>query len=172
MISVRIALIGPSELSEFDQKEIEENLEDFLSKGNEIAILAYRSIEIEVFKYFIEHIEQTPLLHIYTFQPFSLLPEKVKASIEFLVENGATYQSFDFEEILIRRTMYVETWKVILEDCDLVVCFYDGEKPTLMIPVDEAKKMQKKSVIYRLPKRDEELFLREAEEKIRIIDEF
>lgn len=169
---MKIALIGPSELSEFDQKEIEDNLEDFLSKGNEIALLAYRSIEIEVFKYFIEHIEQAPLLHIYTFQPLSLLPEKIKASIEFLVDNGATYNSFEVEEILIRRTMYVETWKVILDDCDLVVCFYDGVKASLMIPVDEAKKMEKKSVIYRLPNQDHEHFLLQSEEKIRIIDEF
>lgn len=169
---MKIALVGPSELTEFDQKEIEENLEDFLSKGNEIVLLAYRSIEIGVFKYFIEHIEQAPLLHIYTFQPFSLLPDKVKVSIEFLMENGATYQSFEFEEMLIKRSMYTETWRTILADCELVVCFYDGEKPTLMIPVDEAKKMQKKSVIYRLPKTNEDHFLQHAEEKIRIIDEF
>lgn len=169
---MKIALVGPSELTEFDQKEIEENLEDFLSKGNEIVLLAYRSIEIEVFKYFIEHIEQAPLLHIYTFQPFSLLPDKVKASIEFLLEHGATYRSFEFEEILIKRSMYTETWRMILTDCDLIVCFYDGEKSTLMIPVDEAKRMQKKSVIYRLPKMNQEFFLQQAEEKIRIIDEF
>lgn len=175
---MKLALIGPSELTDFDKREIEENLEDFISKGNQIILLAYRSIEIEVFKFFIERMNDdnskniASLLHIHTFQPFSLLPDKIKESINFLVENGASFHSFEFEEILIKRTMYIETWQTILKEADALICFYDGAKSTLMIPVDEAKKMQKKSVIYNLPNFNEEHFLLNTEEKIRIIDEF
>lgn len=174
---MKIALIGPSELTEFDKKEIEENLEDFLSEGNEIAILAYRSIEIEVFKYFVKQMDEeegaaiASRLHIYTFQPLSLLPEKIKASIDYLVENGAKYHSFNFEQMLIRRTMYVDSWNYILQDVDVMVCFYDGEKPTLLIPIDEAKKQGKKAVIYQLPKLSEEQFLLQTDQKIRIVDD-
>lgn len=174
---MKIALIGPSELTEFDKKDIQENLADFVSKGNEIAILAYRSIEIEVFKYFIQTMDDTgnlelaSKLHIYTLQPLSLLPEKIKASVDYLVEHGASYHTFGLEQMMVRRPAYVETWNYILQDVDVMVCFYDGEKPTLLIPVDEAKKSGIKSVIYQLPRASEEHFFLQTEQKIRIIDD-
>lgn len=173
---MKIALIGPSELTEFDKKEIADNIEDFVSKGNEIVLLAYRSIEIEVFKYFVQNIDEeigaeaASRLHIHTFQPLHLLPEKIKAPIEYLREKGASYHSFNFNQALIRRNVYTESWQEILADVDVMVCFYDGEKPTLMIPIDEAKKMGKRAVVYKLPKNNEEHFLLEATEKIKIVD--
>jgi hypothetical protein len=173
---LKIALVGPSELTEFDKKEIEENLEDFISKGNEIALLAYRSIEIEVFKFFIKNTDDengrniAEKLHIYTYQPLKFLPEKIKNTIEYLIEKGAKYTSFEFSQTLIRRSVYIETWQKILEDVEVMVCFYDGEKPTLMIPIDEAKKKDKKAVVYQLPRFNEEHFLLQPSEKIKVVE--
>lgn len=173
---MKIGLIGPSELTKLDKQEIEENLEDFISKGNEIVVLAYRSIEIEVFKFFVKRMDDddsnaiASKLHIYTFQPLSMLPEKIRTSIEYLAEKGATYKSFGFEEPLIRRAKYVETWNQILMDVDLMICFYDGEKPTLMIPIDEAKRLGKKAVVYQLPKYNQEQYLLKPENKIKIVE--
>lgn len=173
---MKIALIGPSELTELDKKEIADNIEDFVSKGNEIVLLAYRSIEIEVFKYFVQNIDEkigadaASRLHIHTFQPLQYLPEKIKAPIEYLTEKGASYHSFEFNQTLIRRSMYTESWREILSDVDIMVCFYDGEKSTLMIPIDEANKMGKRAVVYKLPKHNEEHFLLEPNKKIKIIE--
>lgn len=174
---MRIALIGPTDLSEFDKKEIEENLNDFISKGNEIVILAYRSIEIEVFKYFVKNIDDNKKLasklHIYTFQDFDKLPQKLKTSIDYLVEEGANYHTFGYNEMKIERSIYQDSWKFIIEDCDIVISFYDGIEKSLkklFIPIDIAKSLNKKGIIYNLPGTSEEKFLLEPEEKIRIVE--
>lgn len=55
---MKVAFVGPSNLTSFDKSEIEHHIKDIISKGHEVHILAYRSIESEIFRFFIEYIDQ------------------------------------------------------------------------------------------------------------------
>jgi len=165
---MKIALVGPSELSAYDKKDIH-NYIDAIAQEHEIAILAYRSIEIEVFKYFVNHSELAPKLHIYTFQKLIHMPEALRTSIEFLISQGASYQSLEHDEILVNRATYVGAWRDIIDESDLVVSFYDSKKTTLMIPIDEAKSKNKKGLVYYLPGLNEDKFKQTADKKMRFV---
>jgi hypothetical protein len=165
---MKIALVGPSELSAFDKKDIH-NYIDAIAQEHEIALLAYRSIEIEVFKYFVNNTELASQLHVYAFQTLPNMPEALRTSIEFLVSKGATFHSFNHEEILVNRQTYVNAWRDIVDVSDLVVSFYDSKKTTLMIPIDEAKSKKKKGLVYYLPGLNEDKFKQAADKKMRFV---
>lgn len=175
---MNVCIIGPSSLSSFDKDEISAHINDLVKDGHTINLLAYRSIEVEVFKYFIENLEINPnianQLKIYSFQPLTLMPEKIKMSIEFLMDEGVQFQSFNItpllmnEDYFIRRLNFVEGYRNIIKNCDLTVCFYDGKKSTLMIPVDISKELNIEAIVYRLPNEDETLFNLSISEKVTV----
>lgn len=166
---MKIALTGPSELTEYDKKDIE-NYVDAVVREHEIFILAYRSIEIEIFKYFVNHSEYASRLTIYTFQNLDELPETLKTPIRFLISKGANFRSFNHEEVLVKRTTFVNAWQTIINNIDLVVSFYDNKKTTLMIPIDEAKMKKKKGIVYYLPGSNIDKFEQTPDKKIKFIN--
>lgn len=165
---MRVALVGPREMTEFDKKEVE-NYIKAIADDCEIVFLAYRSIETEIFKYFVSNEHLAHKLTIYTFQDKENLPKKLQTPIDYLISHGTKYLSFGRNEVLIKRSTYVDTWREILETCDSVVSFYDGKKTSLLIPVDEAKRQRKKAFIYSLPGLDEKKFELTPDKKIRSV---
>jgi hypothetical protein len=156
---MRIALVGPRELSDFDKKEIESYIDVLVSQGYEIAILAYHSFENEVFKYFVKNPNYSPRLFIYSFPGLDDLSNKTKSIVELLINDGAHFESFAHQELVVKRSLYVSTWEKILKKCHSVTSFYDGEKTTLMIPIDVAIRNEKKAFVYHLPGSNEEKHL-------------
>lgn len=59
--------------------------------------------------------------------------------------------------------------KQIIEDTDLVLCFYNGDKHTSVIPVDVAKEAGIDAVIYDLPGLHEKQMKKNFEQKIRMM---
>ncbi len=59
--------------------------------------------------------------------------------------------------------------KQIIEDTDLVLCFYNGDKHTSVIPVDIAKEAGIDAVIYDLPGLHEKQMKKSFEQKIRMM---
>lgn len=155
-------------MTEFDKKEVENYIEA-IADEHEIHFLAYRSIETEVFKFFVSNEHLAHNLFIYTFQSKTNLPKNLLTPIEYLESQGATYTSFEQDDFLIKRKQYISTWSDILQECDSVVSFYNGERPSLLIPVDEAKKQRKKAFIYYLPGLDEKKFALTPDKKIRAV---
>lgn len=166
---MKIALTGPQELTDYDKKDIETYLRAIVHE-HEIILLAYRSIEIELFKFFINNAEFASKLTIYTFQNLDELPESLNQSIRFLISHGANYRSFNHDESLVKRDVYVAAWRSIIERVDTVVSFYNQEKITLMIPIDEAKAMNKKGIIYYLPGYNIDKFQQTADKKMRFVE--
>ena len=164
---MKLAFIGPDVLSEFDKKEIKENILDALNHDNEIHLLIYGFIEVEVFELILKadlesEINYSPHFHFYSIQPFEDLPQNLKEPLRYMMENGAHYTSFGHTTPVIRRQLYVQVWENILENCDKLVSFYnrDDKQNTkkLLIPVDVAAKMNKTGAVYPLPGEDEEKF--------------
>lgn len=166
---MNIALTGPRDLSEFDKKDIQ-NYINTIAQENEISILAYRSIEVEVFKFYISNPELAEKLTIYTFQNIDELPETLNKSIRFLISQGAKYRSLNFEKPVVKRDDFINAWQKILERCDSVVSFYDNEKLALMIPIDEAKIMKKKAIVYNLPGINADRYNLPLERKMRNVE--
>jgi len=166
---MKIALTGPSELTEYDKKDIEKYI-DAIVKEHEVSILAYRSIEIEVFKYFVNHSNLASSLTIHTFQHLDELPETLRKPIRFLISKGAKYRSFNHDEVLVKRTSYITAWQNIIDSADLVVSFYDNKKTTLMIPIDEAKAKNKKGLVYYLPGSNIDKFEQSPDKKIKFVN--
>lgn len=174
-----IALIGPKEITEFDKQEIEGYIEELATdywdettgsmKQNHIHFLAYRSIETEVFSFFIENEHLAERLTIYTFQSFDHLPKNKRMTIQFLIDCGANHVTYDHNDILIKRTMYTYVWKDIIDASDSVISFYDNQKTSLLIPIDIAKSQRKKAYIYSLPGMDEAKFELGTEKKLKSV---
>lgn len=152
---MRAALTGPSALTEFDEIEITKYIHALVSQGYHISILAYNSVELVALKYFVKNIKHADQLTIYTFQNFENISSELQISINYLTNKGSIYKSFSHNEFSIKRSFYLSAWNEILQDCDTVVSFYDGKKPSLLIPIDEAKKRSITSMIYYLPGEDE-----------------
>lgn len=166
---MKIALTGPKELSEFDKLEIENYLKAIINE-HEVFILAYRSIEIEVFKFFVNNPEHANKLNIYTYQNLDELPNTLNKTIRFLISQGAHFRSFNNESDVIKREIFINSWRQIIERCDTVVSFYDNEKIALMIPIDEAKEMNKKAIIYYLPGNNIDKYNQEINKKMRNVE--
>lgn len=165
---MNVCLLGPASLSQMDKEELHANIEALVSGGYTIHLLAYRSIEQEVFKFFLERLEKNPLLanqlKVYSFQSESLLPEKTKIPLEELKEAGVSFESFEQtpsllnSEYFITRKIYIECYRKIIERCELVISFKNESDAKLMIPIDIAKELNIKSISYQLPGENVELF--------------
>lgn len=151
---MNIFITGSSSLTRLDKIEIRKYLENYIT-NHHIHIMCYRSIESEVLAFFIENDEYAHQLHLYSFQPMDHLQESIKQSVQYLREKGAKYHSFGIEDVLIKRSIYEETWKTLLEEADLVISFYNKDKPSALIPVDIAAEMNMDAMIYHLPGFDE-----------------
>ncbi|HHT7190786.1 TPA: flagellar motor switch protein FliG, partial [Bacillus cereus] len=69
----------------------------------------------------------------------------------------------------IYRSDYMFFIKQIIEDIDLVFCFYNGDKHTSVIPIDIAKEVGIDAVIYDLPGLHEKQMKKSFEQKIRMM---
>ncbi|CAM4369194.1 flagellar motor switch protein FliG [Bacillus manliponensis] len=147
---MKIFLCGSNQLSTFDRAEIKSFLHEYAHK-HEIHILCYKTIESEVLRFFVENEHLASHLFIYTIQPLHTFTEEFQKVVSFLYEQGAYIRSFDHENAAIYRSIYVSFVKQIVEDMDLVICFYNGDKHTAIIPIDIAKEIQKDAIIYDLP---------------------
>lgn len=90
-------------------------------------------------------------LCLYTLQPLQALTDEFQEVVDYLKKHGAEYVAFDHPSDSIYRSDYMFFVKQIIEDTDLVLCFYNGDKHTSVIPVDVAKDAGIDAVIYDLP---------------------
>lgn len=169
---LKIALLGSRELTELDKKEIKEYLDVVTQAGDTINLFVFRSIEIEVFKFFIENEKNNPQLasqlHIIALNDIQLLPKKVRVSIEYLISKGATFESLDLNISNMTRKPFTKIWNYIIQKSDSVVCFYNPKFPSLYIPVDEAIRLNKKSIVYELPGENKNKHLLPTKNKLKL----
>lgn len=163
-----VFLAGSSVLTKYDKEEINQYLKTYVPK-NTIHLLCYRSLETEVLKFFIENDEYASKLHIYTLQPFDNSTSLLKESILYLKSKGSLYHSFNHEGVEVRRAFYQQAWKEMLKSIDLVVCFYNGDKPSALIPVDIAKEVGVDGMIFDLPGYQKEKRNRKIKDKVRVV---
>ncbi|MGQ0438702.1 hypothetical protein ACT4UT_13300, partial [Bacillus sp. B-TM1] len=90
-------------------------------------------------------------------------------NFDYLKKHGAEYVAFDHPSDSIYRSDYMFFVKQIIEDTDLVLCFYNGDKHTSVIPVDVAKEAGIDAVIYDLPGLHEKQMKKNFEQKIRMM---
>lgn len=159
---------GSRQLTEFDKRDIQAYLEKYVQQ-HQIKILCYRNIESEVLKYFINNDQKAMQLTIYSFQPLERLPEKLKKSIEYLVTKGSHYISFNMLDMQIKRSVYEESWRTMLVNTDLSLCFYNGDLSVSLIPIDIAKEQGVDAMVYDLPALSEEKLFRSLEDKMKIV---
>jgi hypothetical protein len=166
---MNIVVTGSQKLSEFDKEEIRNYLELY-AENHTIHLMCYRSLEPEVLSFYIKNDHLASQLHLYTFQPLTMLTEALRESIEFLIELGATYQSFENRDIRIKRSFYEDTWRTLIRTkAELVMCFYNKDKATAVIPVDIAKECHVDAMYFDLPGHDEAKLGRSMEEKVRVV---
>lgn len=165
---MKIFLCGSNQLSTFDRAEIKAFLHEYAHK-HEIHILCYKTIEDEVLRFFVEHEHLAKHLFIYTIQSLHIFTEEFQNVVSFLTEQGAHIRSFDHASEAIYRSAYMSFVKQMVEDMDLVFCFYNGDKHTAVIPVDIAKEIQKDAIIYDLPGTQEIKMNKRFEQKLRMM---
>ncbi|WP_369900266.1 flagellar motor switch protein FliG [Bacillus manliponensis] len=165
---MKIFLCGSNQLSTFDRAEIQTFLQQYADK-HEIHILCYKTIESEVLRFFVENEQLASHLFIYTIQPLHIFTTEFQKVVSFLSEQGAYIRSFDHANEAVYRSTYVSFVKKIIEDMDLILCFYNGDKHTAVIPVDTAKEIQKDAIIYDLPGTQEIKKNKQFEEKLRMM---
>lgn len=166
---MQIYVAGSHRLSEWDKKEIYQYLEKYAAV-NHIHLLAFKSIENEVLRFFLENEALAPRLSIYTLPSLECLPEPFCGAITYLQELGASHQHFYYYDTQIAKTKLELFQEAIIEKMDLVCCFYNGDKPADMIPVDVAKQLGVQSAIYDLPKQKKHLIYRSNGDKIRLVN--
>lgn len=166
---MNVFLTGSSALTRLDKYEIRQYLETYV-ENHDIHLMCYRSIESEVLSFFIENDEYASQLYLYSFQSMDSLPEKIKNSIQYLREKGSYYHSFGIEDVLIKRSVFENTWKKLLGNADLVMCFYNGDKPSALIPIDISIEQDIDAMIYDLPGFDETKLDLPIEQKVRVVD--
>lgn len=163
-----ISLLGPNDLTENDKVEIEKYIDAVITQHS-ISILYYSSFEREVLKYFVKNKQYAHKLHIYTFPEFNQLAPDIQQTISFLLKNGAVHKSFYTNQLVVKRSMFKDAWMYILDESDAVVSFFCESKPQLMIPIDIAKKLEKKPFTFLLPRYNSTLLQRSIKEKIRYV---
>ena len=122
---MNIFLCGSDQLTALDQEEIKKFLIDYAHK-HKICILCYKSIENEVLRFFIENERLAQNLCFYTLQPLHVLTDEFQEVVDYLKKHGAEYIAFDHPSNSIYRSDYMFFVKQIVEDTDLVLCFYKG----------------------------------------------
>lgn len=162
-------LSGSHTLTDYDKQEIQAYLEKF-APVNHIHLLCYKSIENEVLQFFLKKEHLAPRLSIYTFAPKECLPEPFLSAIDYLERLGSSYQSFGYFDTVIAKPTYEKFLAQIVSKMDLVCCFYNGDKPTDVIPVDVAKAFDVQSMIYDLPKAKKHLLHRASSDKIKLVN--
>ncbi|PIE95972.1 flagellar motor switch protein FliG [Bacillus fungorum] len=165
---MNIFLCGSNQLTALDREEIKKFLSDYAHK-HKIYILCYKSIENEVLRFFVENERFSQNLCLYTLQPLHLLTDEFQEVVDYLKTYGAQHIAFDHSYDSIYRSEYVFFVKQIVEDSNLVFCFYNGDKHTSVIPVDVAKDAGIDAVIYDLPGLHEKQMNKSFEQKIRIM---
>ncbi|CAM2362658.1 hypothetical protein [Listeria seeligeri] len=166
---MQLFLSGSHTLTDYDKQEIESYLEKFVPV-NHIHLLCYKSIENEVLQFFLKKEQLAPRLSIYTFAPKECLPEPFLSAIDYLERLGSSYQSFGYFNTIIAKPTYEKFLAQIISKMDLVCCFYNGDKPTDVIPVDVAKTCDVQSMIYDLPKTKKHLLHRTSSDKIKLVN--
>ncbi|GAB6444517.1 MULTISPECIES: flagellar motor switch protein FliG [Bacillus cereus group] len=166
---MNIFLTGSSALTPLDKFEIKTYLENYVAHHN-IHVMCYRSLENEILSFFIENDEYASQLHLYSFQPMDSLPDSIKHSIQYLREKGSYYNSFGIEDVLIKRSVFENTWRKMLENADLVMCFYNGDKPTALIPIDIAEEQGIDAMTFELPGFDETKLDLPIEQKVKVVE--
>lgn len=165
---MNIFLCGSNQLTALDREEIKKFLLDYAHK-HKIHILCYKSIENEVLRFFVENERLAQNLCLYTLQPFHLLTDEFQEVVDYLKTHGAEYITFDYPYNSIYRSEYISFVKQIVEDSQLVLCFYNGDKHTSVIPVDVAKDAGIDAVIYDLPGLHEKQTKKSFQQKIRMM---
>ncbi|MFJ8527000.1 flagellar motor switch protein FliG [Bacillus sp. NPDC094106] len=165
---MNIFLCGSNQLTALDREEIKNFLSDYANK-HKIYILCYKSIENEVLRFFVENERLAQNLYLYTLQPLHLLTDEFQEAIDYLQAHGAQYIAFDHPYDSIYRSEYMFFVKQIVENSNLVLCFYNGDKHTSVIPVDIAKDAGIDAVIYDLPGSHVEQMQKSFEQKIRMM---
>lgn len=134
-----------------------------------IHVLCYKSMENEVFRFFLENEHLAPHLHIYTLQPLESLSGSFQEMISYFISLGSQYASFGHMSPNVYRSEYIRYLKVIFQDIDLVICCYNGDKPSSVIPADVAKECGIDAFICDLPKENEILAQQSFESKLRLL---
>lgn len=166
---MNIFISGSQQLSDYDKEEIQNYLEMYAER-HILHIMCYRSLESEVLSFYLKNEHLAPNLHIYTFQPLSMLTNTLRETITLLVEMGANYRSFECEEIRIKRSFFENVWRELIRTrAELVMCFYNRDKATAVIPVDIAKECGVDAMYYDLPGLDITKLERSMEEKVRVV---
>lgn len=155
---MHVSMIGPENLSHFDQEEIQNYLDILVPQGTHIHLMIYKNIELEVFKYFVKNQDFCSQLHLYSIQPSDALHPNYQTTISFLEKNGASFQSFYHQDPTVLRPQYIEYWEKIISSSDSVICFYNQQMPRLFIPIDIALKKEKRGIVFHLPGEDETKF--------------
>lgn len=165
---MKIFLCGSNQLTKFDQEEIKNFLSKYAYK-HEIHILCYKSVENEVLRFFVENERLAKHLFIYTVQPLQTLTNEFQEVVSFLQEQGAQFHSFNHSESAVYRSKYMSIVKQVIENTDLVFCFYNGDKHTAVIPIDMAKELEIDAIMYDLPGVQETKSNKLFEQKLRMM---
>ncbi|MEI4830576.1 flagellar motor switch protein FliG [Bacillus sp. FJAT-53711] len=165
---MNIFLCGSNQLTTLDQTEIKNFLSEYAYKHN-IYVLCYKSIENEVLRFFVENERLAPNLYIYTLQPLHVLSNEFQDIVTYLKAHGSQFFSFNHPSEAVYRSEYIFFVKQIIENTDLVLCFYNGDKHTAVIPVDVAKEIGTDALIFDLPILQDKQVRTSFEQKIRIM---
>ncbi|PEA53485.1 flagellar motor switch protein FliG [Bacillus pseudomycoides] len=165
---MNIFLCGSNQLTTLDQAEIKNFLSEYAYK-HQIYVLCYKSIENEVLRFFVENERLAPNLSIYTLQPLHLLSDEFQDIVAYLKVQGARFSSFNHPSESIYRSEYKFFVKQIIKETDLVLCFYNGDKHTSVIPVDVAKEARTNAIIFDLPGLENEQSRKNFEQKMRMM---
>ena len=165
---MNILLCGSNQLTAFDREEIKIFLSDYAHK-HKIHILCYKSIENEVLRFFVENERLAQNLCLYTLQPLHVLTDEFQEIVSYLTAHNAQHVTFGYPHNSIYRSEYMSFVKQIVEDSNLVVCFYNGNQPTAVIPVDLAKDAGIDAIMYDLPGTHEKQVEKSFEQKIRMM---
>ncbi|MFD3446016.1 hypothetical protein ACFDTO_15590 [Microbacteriaceae bacterium 4G12] len=166
---MNIFLCGSNDLTALDGQEIYNYLSRYAPKHN-IHLLCYKSIENEVLRFFVENEELASHLHVYTLQPLHELSHVFRDIMEYLDAQGNNYSSFNYSSTKIYRSRYIDFLKQIFQNIDLVLCFYNGNNHTAVIPVDVAKECKIDALIYDLPGDNKDLARQSLKNKMRVIE--
>lgn len=165
---MNLFVCGSNQLTTWDKKTIQKFLTRYASKHS-IHVLCYKSIENEVLRFFLEHEELISRLHIYTFHPLENLSNAFQEMIPHLVSLGGHYSSFGYMNASLYRSDYIQYVQILLKNMDLVVCFYNGDTHTSVIPADIAKEHGIDAFICDLPGENRELAHRKFENMLRLL---
>ncbi|MEH7462391.1 flagellar motor switch protein FliG [Bacillus thuringiensis] len=165
---MNIFLCGSNQLTTLDQAEIKNFLSEYAYK-HRIYVLCYKSIESEVLRFFVENEHLAPNLSIYTLHPLHVLSDEFQDIVAYLKVQGAQFFSFNHPNEAIYRSEYMFFVKQIVKESDLVLCFYNGDKHTAVIPIDIAKEARKNAVIFDLPGLQDKEDNKNFEQKIRMM---